>query len=348
MEVIFTNDDNVKIKIIDHNNLKFFKVRDSHEVLFRRINTYLIKNNFINGNIIDLGAWIGDNSIPWAMNLKERMIYSIDPSSSNIDFIEKMKIANNISNIKTIQTAISDKNEIISTDDNINHCTFSKESTGKNKISSVSLDYLYENKVIDNISMIHLDVEGFEFNVVKGANKLINNFHPIITFEQHLHSDDYKGLSIHLYKMGYNIYLINERLPVCRSDCRNLIAFPKNLKIDLNKVQDNIGKRVLLSVLKWKNEPFKSKYTATLYGQFTTKEYKNIKSIDFVGRHIFCITDNNFTKIVVLDNLRRWVSSRYLIGEINTNCVQSIVDAFISAQYNVDESLLNIKDICLN
>ena len=65
-----------------------------------------------------------DNSIPWAMNLTHT-IYAIDPSPNNINYIEQMAKANNIMNIKTIQKAIGDKNEIIGTNNNINHCSFS-------------------------------------------------------------------------------------------------------------------------------------------------------------------------------------------------------------------------------
>ena len=67
---IFTNDDNVEITLLNHPFSEKFSNRNKHEILFRQINTYLIKNNIILNNIIDLGAWIGDNSIPWAKILK--------------------------------------------------------------------------------------------------------------------------------------------------------------------------------------------------------------------------------------------------------------------------------------
>lgn len=151
---LFTNDNNANVKLIKHNFSNSFKRRNSHEVMFRRINTYLIKNKLIDGNIIDLGAWIGDNSIPWAMNLTHT-IYAIDPSPNNINYIEQMAKANNIMNIKTIQKAIGDKNEIIGTSGSINHCSFSKKG-GKLKVQAVTLDYLYSEGQIDNIAYIHL------------------------------------------------------------------------------------------------------------------------------------------------------------------------------------------------
>ena len=46
----FTNDDNVVISLIKHPYSDCFKTRDHHEVLFRRINTFLIKNKMIKGD----------------------------------------------------------------------------------------------------------------------------------------------------------------------------------------------------------------------------------------------------------------------------------------------------------
>ena len=88
------------------------------EKLFRQIHTFLINNSVIKNNIIDLGSCIGDNSIPWAKNIKET-VYAIDPSPNNCLYIKEMCKLNEISNIKTIQTAISNTNEVLSTKFNI-------------------------------------------------------------------------------------------------------------------------------------------------------------------------------------------------------------------------------------
>ena len=345
--VVFTNDNNVNVKLINHVFSNKFRNRDNHEVMFRRIHTYLIQNKFIDGNIIDLGAWTGDNSIPWAMNLSHT-IYAIDPSPDNINYIEQMAKANNIMNIKTIQKAIGDKNEIICTNDNINHCSFNKKG-GRTKVECVTLDYLYSKGEIDNIACIHLDVEGFESNVIKGSKKIIELFNPIISYEQHLDIDNYKELSLHLYNQGYNIYLINEILPGCRHDCRNLLAFPKTINIQINKINSSIGKNVLLSILNWNNTSYNSMFTATLYGNFmSNKIFENVKSVEYDKKHIFCINDNNTTKIVVIDNNKDWLCGKYLLGEINILCKQSIIDAYLTAQGNVNKNNYDIKDIMVS
>ena len=85
---VFANDNNVEIDLPDHECSGEFVLRDKHEVLFRRIHTFMIQNDYIAGNVIDAGAWIGDNAIPWAKNIKG-IVYAIDPSERNCNFIQQ-------------------------------------------------------------------------------------------------------------------------------------------------------------------------------------------------------------------------------------------------------------------
>lgn len=247
---IFTNDNDVVINLIDDSKSETLSKRDNHEILFRKINTYLINNKIIKNNIIDLGAWIGDNSIPWAKNI-DGIVYAIDPSINNINFIEKTCELNNINNLKCLNYAISNKNEILTTNDNIDHCSFvygNENNNGINKFNSVSLDYLYENNIINNIGYIHLDVEGMEYKVLQGCEKILNIYKPIITFEQHLDIDDYDIILNFLNQKEYKTFLINERLPGCRRDCRNSISFPNNIFNDdiIQNINNIIGRNIFI------------------------------------------------------------------------------------------------------
>jgi len=248
--VIFTNDDSINISLINHPFSDYLKVRYKHEVLFRRINTFLIKNKIIKNNIIDLGAWIGDNSIPWAKNI-DGIVYAIDPSPDNCKFINETCNLNNISNVKTIQYAISNVNELLTTNDNLNHCSFVYGNPGLNgkvKINAVSLDYLYETKAIENVGYIHLDVEGMEYKILQGSSTLIDNCRPIISFEQHLEIDDYGIILSYLKNKNYTIFLIDEILPGCRHDCRNSFAFPNEICSEtlIKNIHNYIGKQILI------------------------------------------------------------------------------------------------------
>lgn len=229
-DCVFTNDGGIKIHLIKHRFSEVFRRRDHHEVLFRKISSFLIKQGIVKGNIIDLGAWIGDNSIPWAKNIESNYsVYAIDPSPDNCSYIAEMAVLNDVKNITIIQKAISDKTETLSTNENINHCSFVYNNPGVfgiHKLESCSLDQLYRDQVIQEVGYIHLDVEGMEAKVIAGAIELIRTCRPIIAFEQHLDIDDYRGLSRFLISKGYTVFLNNEILPGCRHDCRNLFAFP--------------------------------------------------------------------------------------------------------------------------
>jgi FkbM family methyltransferase len=245
----FKNDDNVSLMLIDHPFTEWFPGREDCEKLFRIINTFLITRNIIKNNIIDLGAWVGDNSMPWAKNISG-IVYAIDPSPENCDYIRRTCELNQIKNVKVFQTAISNTAELLSTNDDINHCSFVYGHCGQNgqtKINAVSLDYLYGLKEIENIGYIHLDVEGMEYKVVQGAEKIIDTDRPVVSFEQHLFTDNYDIILSYFRNKQYRVFLVDEIMPGCYQDCRNSFAFPIELYSDelIEQINTLIGRKIM-------------------------------------------------------------------------------------------------------
>jgi len=250
-EVVFIHDNNVVIQTINNQTGIGLANRVHSEIQFRKINTYLILNTIIKRNIIDLGAWIGDNSIPWA-KLNSGTVYAIDPSSFNCLFIDTICQINEIENVITIVGAISDTEEILSTLEDLQHCSFVYNNPipyffSENKIKATTLDILYETKVVEDIGYIHLDVEGMEYKVMKGASTLIDKERPIITFEQHVDRDNVKECISFLNEKMYTVFMIDELLSGCAQDCRNFIAFPNELYSE--KLKDNINNHIGYSIL---------------------------------------------------------------------------------------------------
>lgn len=223
MEAVFTNDNHIRILVPDHPKTATFVNRDKNEVMLRRISTFLINNKFITRNIIDLGAWIGDNAVPWAKNINGT-VYAIDPSENNCNFMKIVCGINNITNVDIFQLAISDKEELLSTSHHIDHCSFLE--SGSTVIKSTTLDILHQQGKIKDVDYVHLDVEGMEFRVLKGMTNIIDTYHPIIAYEQHIEIDNLLEIIQFLKPKNYIIFMINEVLPDCRPDCRNFIAFP--------------------------------------------------------------------------------------------------------------------------
>jgi FkbM family methyltransferase len=336
----FKNDGNVSMnvptnyyyKAFGNNYANIFKNRENDEALFRRLIHYLLENNFIKGNIIDLGAWIGDNSIPWALNHKDGLVYAIDPSPQNIEFINATSALNEIKNLITIESAISDKNENVFTNVDISHATFSTTEGGQT-ISAASLDYLHTINVISNIGFIHLDVEGFESKVIRGAKKLIQKYKPILAIEQHIFVDDYLSLANEVASFGYSVYLINETLPSCRIDCRNFIAFP--FEMDVERIHSALETPLLLRVAPVSNNLSSEPPAATIYGDFMSgRVFKGVRGFKHTRMDLilYPVQDNNYTKIVATDLTGNWVEGRYVIGCVDIGLASNVSNAYDRAQ----------------
>jgi len=212
------------------NKLNVLNERRNCEKLLRNLVYKLYQNNFIKNDksIIDIGAWIGDNSLIWSKFLeKTAYVYAIDPSKVNLSFIETLKKHNGIENILCVNAVCSDVENInMSFIGSINHATFSKEN--------INANYYLKSKTLDGIAsdaeigLIHLDVEGHEYEVLLGSQKIIEKNLPVIIFEQHTSDKNYREVINFLRKYSYKIYIINEILLGNNKDCMNLIAFNEN------------------------------------------------------------------------------------------------------------------------
>lgn len=225
-----------------HENIRNnkFAERGNFEVLFRLLVKYFYDNELIDSskNIIDLGAWIGDNSIAWSKQISGK-VYSIDPSEANIKYIDELSKLNNLSNNITINKCISDREKEIYSNDDFYDSEYTSTAVfntkkGKNKTLATSLDNLYKSATIENIGFIHLDVEGFEQAVLAGSIDILAKYKPVIIWENHLKTDNFEKIIKFLRDQNYNSFLINEKFAHTRKDCRNFLSIPIESEISKN------------------------------------------------------------------------------------------------------------------
>ncbi len=251
IEINFLNDNDVIIKLPDSSVYNTFIERRFAEPIFKKLVVLLIKNNYIdiNKNIIDAGSWIGDNALPWS-KIINGVVFGIDPSIDNCSFAYDIAKFNDISNVSFIVGALTDSVKSLYTNDDLKHCSFNNFE-GSNELRGISLDALLNENIINNIDFIHLDVEGLEYDAIRGSENLINNCRPIIIFEQHLNTDRIDIIYNFLNNKNYYIFIINEVMQGCRDDCRNLLAIP-NEKFDnkfIELLETNIYKNILLQLI---------------------------------------------------------------------------------------------------
>jgi FkbM family methyltransferase len=228
----------------------YFMGRPYVEILLRRIIFDLYKESYIDSNnsIIDIGSSVADNSLVWSKNLTENgKIFGIDPSMDNINYSKKLSYINKIDNIDWIQAVCSEKkgDRLII---NINPSKDAENTSFKignsiNSLAATTLDEIIREKKNTKIGLIHIDVEGFELKVMKGAKKIIEHDKPVLTFEQHISKEDTGHVFKFLKNFGYRIFMINEVIPGNELDCRNFLAFhsskelPNFSNFDENKLK---------------------------------------------------------------------------------------------------------------
>ena len=189
---------------------------------------FLKENKFDLVNAFDIGANIGITSL-YLSSVYEQ-VHSFEPHPISFQLLELNSKLSKSQNIKTNNFGLSNKNGIEELIDwnpyhvgqsGIDPKKILKERyTSKNfKSSSYDIkcitldDYIKENK-IKNVSLLKIDAEGHEMNILKGAKETIKRFSPPIIFEDwETRLGKESELRNILRSFGYDIFMNLENTP---------------------------------------------------------------------------------------------------------------------------------------
>ena len=169
--------------------------------------------------IIDVGANVGYYTIYLAKIVgKNGKVVAIEPDPYSFQTLKKNCELNNLSNVEFYNLAISDHNESLSFYQEKSHSgkgslfSNSTENTSID-VQATTLDELFEKK-LQTINWLKIDVEGFEFFVLKGASKLLSKTQKILIeiHENILSTNNQKPQDIIelLEESGFTIRIFNE------------------------------------------------------------------------------------------------------------------------------------------
>ena len=166
--------------------------RDFFEAyLLKELDNYIPKD----GVILDIGANIGNHSLYWAKKKLAHKIFAFEPMLSTYQILLRNVQINHLENkVFTYNIGLSDTESnaelntyIFSNPDikfsleSIGSAALSKSDEGEMKLQALdSLPFINE---LERIDFVKIDVEGFECNVLKGAEKTLRKFKPIIFIE---------------------------------------------------------------------------------------------------------------------------------------------------------------------
>lgn len=175
-------------KTVDYGNCSFKKNTEIWEKQSLNYFYNLIdKNNKV--NIVDIGANVGLYSL-YAKHLPNSQFYSYEPYKFTYDLLNDNIKLNNITNIKTYNIGLSDKKGKTI----LNVCLpgDGANTMGANplrftdpfpiEVETDTLDNIFYNNNI-KVDFIKIDTEGWEYHILKGGEKTIKTFKPIIQLE---------------------------------------------------------------------------------------------------------------------------------------------------------------------
>lgn len=156
--------------------------------------TKIIHDEIKEGSIVvDIGANIGYYALMESRLVsKKGKVYAIEPSPNNFYFLKRNISLNNYNNIETFQIGIGDKKGTakmyISAHSNLNSLVSqrNREIIKTININLTTLDDFFKNKKYPDF--IRMDVEGYEYNIIKGMKNTLEAKKPLELFiELHPH-----------------------------------------------------------------------------------------------------------------------------------------------------------------
>lgn len=134
---------------------------------------------------VDVGANIGYLSLVAAAIVKsEGLVLSFEPVLSTFDLLEKNKKLNSFEQIQTHQFALGNTTESLTIyPEKENRGGASITNKRSDEGEEIQVKRLDDMEIQKPIKMLKVDVEGFEWTVLKGAEKIIRKDKPIIIVE---------------------------------------------------------------------------------------------------------------------------------------------------------------------
>jgi len=129
-----------------------------------------------------------------------------------------LDVTNKIKNVMTVHKAVSDEDNkkiklYLSPDTGGNNSIYERFNGEFETVETVTLDSFYANNEISSVDVIKIDVEGAEFDVIRGASEVLDTFKPVLIIEFNKFTAEKAGYDLeqlydYLKNMKFNAYTL--------------------------------------------------------------------------------------------------------------------------------------------
>ena len=170
--------------------------------------------------MLDIGANIGFYSIRVAQKATSGRVIAFEPDPGNYAMLHKNLALNNLMNVTTFNIALSDKNDTLRLYKHPFNVGDYRLYDDGDFVEYINVPALRIDDVVDvQVDLIKIDVQGYEYFVLKGGRNLLARDKPIVVSEfwprglynSGANPDDYLTLMQYL---GYSVSQIDEEKKV--------------------------------------------------------------------------------------------------------------------------------------
>jgi len=188
---------------------------------YEEFETKIVKKIIKTGDVVfDIGANIGYYTLIFAKLVSNSgEVFSFEPEPTNYELLKKNVMINGHTNVKLSFKAISNLNQtrklFLDKKNKGGHSLIDKIDDRESiKIESIRIDDHFKNKKID---FIKIDIEGFEFQAIKGMSellkklstvKIMTEFNPYLLEKSEIEPEEYLEL---LKNLGFTIYNLDKK-----------------------------------------------------------------------------------------------------------------------------------------
>jgi len=173
--------------------------------------------------VYDIGANVGYYTLLAAVLVgEEGKVYAFEPLPRNVDFLRKHVKLNSFDHVNIIEAAVSDRSGRAAFDLGASSAMGHISESGEIDVRLVCLDDFLGARDIQPPDFMKVDVEGAEFEVLRGARSLLKQHHPILFLDTHQREAHQPAIAL-LEELGYKFKVLDGR---SLGETKELIAYP--------------------------------------------------------------------------------------------------------------------------